>query len=52
MAQGREDRWTHRSGVQIGTLDWPNITYYRSVFGFSVDFIRAKGQLFTLLYQH
>jgi hypothetical protein len=43
MAQEREERWTHGSGVQIGTLFWPNITYYRSVFGFSVGFYQGQG---------
>ena len=52
MALEREERWTNGSGVQIGALDWPNITYYRSVFGFSVVFIRVKGQLYSLLYLH
>ena len=43
MAQEREERWTHGSGVQIGALDWPNITYYRSVFGFSIGFYQGQG---------
>jgi hypothetical protein len=43
MAQEREERWTHGSEVQIGTLSWSNITYYRSVFGFSVSFYQGQG---------
>ena len=29
--------------IKTGALDWPNITYYRSVFGFSVSFYQGQG---------
>ena len=43
MALEREERWTNGTGVQMGPIDWPNITYYRSVFGFSVNFYQGQG---------
>ena len=29
--------------IKTGALDWPNIPYYRSVFGFSVSFYQGQG---------
>ena len=43
MVLEREERWTPGSGVQMGPIDWPNITYYRSAFGFSVNFYQGQG---------